>query len=217
MNYRKIYFDIVENRKIIPYQGYTEKHHILPRSLGGNDSNDNLVELSAKEHYICHLLLTKMYPANSREHFKMVKAFIMMLTCTSNNQSRFITGSRYQKLREQFSIIQSLSQSGEGNSQYGKQKTEEEKNKIRESVRKSWQARGYVDQSRVKEEQLKQKLLNKQKEVDLYKEYYIIYKQFGYSEFVKKTGYDKSKQNLVQRFKKLLPEFVPQNGKKRGS
>ena len=42
------------NRKI---KGYLEKHHILPRSLGGSDNKDNLVELTAKEHFIVHMLL----------------------------------------------------------------------------------------------------------------------------------------------------------------
>lgn len=37
----------------------TEKHHILPKSFGGNNTNDNLVLLSLKEHFICHHLLTK--------------------------------------------------------------------------------------------------------------------------------------------------------------
>jgi hypothetical protein len=40
--------------------GYTEKHHIIPRSMGGSDDPDNLVILTAKEHFVCHLLLTKM-------------------------------------------------------------------------------------------------------------------------------------------------------------
>lgn len=39
---------------------YFEKHHIIPRSLGGTNDPDNIVKLTAKEHFICHLLLTKM-------------------------------------------------------------------------------------------------------------------------------------------------------------
>lgn len=39
---------------------YTEKHHIIPKSLGGGNSKSNLVTLTAKEHFVCHLLLTKM-------------------------------------------------------------------------------------------------------------------------------------------------------------
>lgn len=40
---------------------YTETHHIVPRCLGGDDSIDNLCVLTAKEHFICHYLLTKIY------------------------------------------------------------------------------------------------------------------------------------------------------------
>lgn len=44
---------------------YTESHHILPRSLGGTIDLDNLVYLTAREHFIAHLLLSKMYTGNS--------------------------------------------------------------------------------------------------------------------------------------------------------
>jgi hypothetical protein len=37
-----------------------ETHHIIPRSLQGQNSPDNLVKLSYREHFIAHLLLTKM-------------------------------------------------------------------------------------------------------------------------------------------------------------
>ena len=67
-----------------------------------------------------------------------------------------------------------------------------------------------------KQEIKNQRLFNRHKTVDLYRNYYIIYKDNGFDKLVELTGYDKSKVNLVQRFKALLPEFVPQNGKKRG-
>lgn len=40
--------------------GYVERHHIVPRSLGGDDSKSNLVYLTGREHIICHVLLTRM-------------------------------------------------------------------------------------------------------------------------------------------------------------
>lgn len=40
--------------------GYSEKHHIIPKCMNGNNDKENLVYLSAREHFICHLLLTKM-------------------------------------------------------------------------------------------------------------------------------------------------------------
>ena len=62
MDYESIYYSIIKSgieRK--ETNGYYEVHHILPRSLGGNDDKNNLVKLSAREHFICHLLLVKMY------------------------------------------------------------------------------------------------------------------------------------------------------------
>lgn len=67
MEYSKVYNKIVargkergNNKKKL--EGYYEAHHILPKCLGGVDSKENLVLLTAKEHFICHLLLEKMYP-----------------------------------------------------------------------------------------------------------------------------------------------------------
>ncbi|WJZ28126.1 homing endonuclease [Serratia phage 92A1] len=66
MNYQKLYDSLVTkgkarglNKKNLDY--YTESHHIIPKSLGGRDSINNLVLLTAREHFIAHLLLTKIY------------------------------------------------------------------------------------------------------------------------------------------------------------
>ena len=39
--------------------GYTEKHHVIPKKLGGSNANSNLINLTAREHFIAHLLLYK--------------------------------------------------------------------------------------------------------------------------------------------------------------
>ena len=62
MNYRKHYGALVERARCRKLNGYVEKHHVLPRCLGGGDEAENLVELTAEEHYIAHQLLVKMYP-----------------------------------------------------------------------------------------------------------------------------------------------------------
>lgn len=60
--YTRWYYGIINRVLESPHNAdtYTEKHHIIPRSMGGSDSPANLVRLSAREHFICHLLLTKM-------------------------------------------------------------------------------------------------------------------------------------------------------------
>jgi hypothetical protein len=66
MEYKKIYDQIIERAKNRSLEGYKEQHHILPKSLGGDNSSDNLVYLTAKEHFLCHRLLCEIYPNNPK-------------------------------------------------------------------------------------------------------------------------------------------------------
>lgn len=120
MNYHRIYNSIIYNRKQNIFKGYTETHHIIPRSLKGTNDKDNLVKLSAREHFICHLLLTKMYKEGSIEWVKMMKAFYCMIFRQNNNQKRYLNSHWYKYWRENFSKAQSINQQGKNNSQYGK-------------------------------------------------------------------------------------------------
>lgn len=45
-------------------EGYKERHHIIPRCIGGSNNKDNLIDLYAKEHFIAHMLLAKENPTN---------------------------------------------------------------------------------------------------------------------------------------------------------
>jgi hypothetical protein len=65
--YTKIYLRIVEQAKDRTINEHTESHHIIPKSMGGSNRKDNLVRLTVREHYICHLLLTKMTTGVSRQ------------------------------------------------------------------------------------------------------------------------------------------------------
>lgn len=56
---------------------YQEKHHIIPKCLGGNNLPNNLVSLTLREHYVAHLLLSKMYEGEGKR--KMMYALWMML------------------------------------------------------------------------------------------------------------------------------------------
>ena len=76
MNYKKIYNQIVEKAKNRMLEGYKEKHHIIPKCLGGNNDKDNLVELTAREHFLCHMLLCEIYPEND----KLTRALFLMAT-----------------------------------------------------------------------------------------------------------------------------------------
>lgn len=84
--YTKWYFNIVDKaisqRDII---GYTEIHHIIPKSMGGNNTKDNLVVLTAREHFICHLLLVKAVDASYKK--KMNFAFWRMCNIKENRHT----------------------------------------------------------------------------------------------------------------------------------
>lgn len=117
------YFRIIVNAKKlnrvkIQSGPYFERHHIVPRSLGGTNANENLVLLSAKEHYICHLLLTKMC-IDSTHAVSMNRAWWIM--CKKNRKT---TSSR---LFEQRRI--SYSEAAKS-ARLGQKHTDETKRKI---------------------------------------------------------------------------------------
>ncbi len=61
MDYERIYREFISDRRLVRASGYVERHHILPRSMGGSDSQENIIALSAEDHYFAHLLLAKIY------------------------------------------------------------------------------------------------------------------------------------------------------------
>ena len=94
MNYQRIYDQIIKRAKSENRQKsgdvYYEAHHIIPRCLGGSNNKDNLVFLTAREHFLCHWLLHEIYPNNG----KLLLAFDMMCKVKDKNQDRYIPSSR---------------------------------------------------------------------------------------------------------------------------
>jgi hypothetical protein len=66
MNYQLIYYKLIKHRKDCLYEGVGELHHIVPKCVGGDDSADNIVKLSLREHFFAHLLLAKIFPNNPK-------------------------------------------------------------------------------------------------------------------------------------------------------
>jgi hypothetical protein len=105
----------LQSRKEAKYHlGYIEEHHIIPKSLGGDNSTANLVYLTAREHFICHKLLIKMTVNDAR--IKMCMALQSMLI-NSNNQHRqkstvFMNSKKFQELREEVAKYFSITRKG---------------------------------------------------------------------------------------------------------
>jgi len=93
--YTKWYYNIVHNaqsRTLLV--GYKERHHIVPRSLGGSNEPCNIVNLTAKEHYIVHLLLPHMVldPIHKKKMWMALRCMSKMIYKTHkryNGASRF--------------------------------------------------------------------------------------------------------------------------------
>lgn len=66
MDYTRIYNQIIERAQTRKLEGYVEKHHIVPKCIGGLDIKENIVKLTAREHFLCHQLLCKIYPIESK-------------------------------------------------------------------------------------------------------------------------------------------------------
>ena len=64
LDYAKIYKSIMDRAKGRSIYGYSEKHHVIPKCLGGTNCQTNIVSLFAREHFLAHQLLVKMYPSN---------------------------------------------------------------------------------------------------------------------------------------------------------
>jgi hypothetical protein len=130
---------------------YVENHHIMPKSLGGSNSKHNLVYLTAREHYVAHLLLWKIYKK------RMALAFFFM-----NNSGRYtdkfkkIGSASYKILREDASL------KGKDNPKFGFKYSKETIKSM------SDRQRVYMSNPQTREN-LRQKRLNQVISVDSYK------------------------------------------------
>ena len=83
MDYKKHYTLLIERATNRQLHDYKERHHILPKCMGGTDATDNLVYLTPEEHYLAHLLLVKIYPEETRLVFA---AHMMSVGKSRNNK-----------------------------------------------------------------------------------------------------------------------------------
>lgn len=120
MNYKHIYLEVIRKAKNEQLNGnrplngyykhrdfkdeYFEFHHILPKSIFPKFKNikKNLVPLTAREHFICHKLLLKIYP--SRE---MAYALICLCNKRKDLEQNIINSKEYEKIRKIVSKYQS--------------------------------------------------------------------------------------------------------------
>jgi hypothetical protein len=103
MDYQKIYNQIIERAKTRQLEGYKEKHHITPKCVGGSNEKSNLVELTAREHFLCHMLLCEIYPKEGK--LKQALWLMSINKNKKNHQKYKVSSKEYERIKKENSII----------------------------------------------------------------------------------------------------------------
>jgi hypothetical protein len=139
LNYTEIYNQIIERarsenrRKGVGL--YYEAHHIIPKCMGGGNGKENLVELTAREHFICHWLLIKMTEGEHRS--KMLYALNGM-KAENRYQQRYasaITARVYERYRIEHAKNHSETMKGRTPPNKGRKMSDEQKQLLRERAK----------------------------------------------------------------------------------
>lgn len=120
MDYQRIYDQIIDRAKnenrVYGKDVYYERHHILPKCLGGEGkthqwrTHSNIVLLTAREHFICHQLLCNIYPNEPKLKF----ALWAMSNQRTDNRDYKIGSRQYTRLKSEYILlIQNTSKSEE--------------------------------------------------------------------------------------------------------
>jgi len=165
--YKQWHDNIIARGKNRKLTGYKEKHHIIPKSLGGNNSKENLVELTAREHFLVHMLLCKFTTGKA----KMKMSYCFHAMCTFKNAKRYnkVNSRLVEKIRSNFKFTkehrQKLSKAQIGNKRavgnknnLGRKFSKETKLKMSESQKGNKNALGLRHS-----EEFKERIKNKHK------------------------------------------------------
>jgi len=117
--------------------GYVERHHVVPVSLGGSNEAENIITLTAREHYIAHLLLWRM-TMHKKFHNKMSMALHVMVNGSGHkkqNRNYLIPSRIYESARRSFIQAMKAYYAENGGHMKGKKHTPEALAKMR-----AWQA-----------------------------------------------------------------------------
>jgi hypothetical protein len=148
--YTRAYYALVEKarsrnfknkKEALSILGYVESHHIIPKSIGGNNLKTNLVYLTAREHFICHLLLTKMTEGKNKS--KMIHAAASIGLWKNKKRRVKINSRTAESLR-----IQRINTLKEENAK------PENKKKSSDGAKKLWNKDGYREEASARRKKL---------------------------------------------------------------
>lgn len=121
--YTKTYMSLIDSRKKLNRNKKDgkiyESHHIVPKCMGGSNFSSNKVLLTPREHFICHLLLTKMVESPLKG--KMYCALVRFMGKNNKQKNIKINSKIYDRIIRE----NRKNMSGKNNPFYGKTHTEE--------------------------------------------------------------------------------------------
>jgi hypothetical protein len=135
MNYSTVYDRLVQRAQDRVLSSGFERHHIVPKSLGGPNCRSNIVKLTIREHFVAHKLLTRMHSGQAQK--KMWFAYYRLCNRHQNTNSRLYEQAKLQSKKYLSEIHtgktisddhkQHLSKlfTGAGNPNYNKKHTEQ--------------------------------------------------------------------------------------------
>lgn len=85
-------------RRRVQVEDYSEKHHVIPKCMGGDNSLENIVILTAREHFIAHWLLTKKFPREWKLYFALFQ-----MTKSNGQHRRVVTSRQFEIARRSIS------------------------------------------------------------------------------------------------------------------
>jgi len=101
--YARWYSALMEKaRTRVVHEGYKEKHHVVPKSIGGDDDPTNFVVLTAREHFVAHAMLVRM--TTGQAHHKMMRAMKFMASTARYVPRSSIMFENARKLKPRASI-----------------------------------------------------------------------------------------------------------------
>lgn len=114
MNYQKIYDNIIFYRQKnvlirdwINRPGEVERHHIVPKCLGGLNEKSNIINVTPREHYILHLLLGKIYEGTIHEESMKIAVTKMRSIAPRHNRSFKFNSRLFEKIRKDAAVLTS--------------------------------------------------------------------------------------------------------------